>query len=277
MLGKRSARLVPAVLALGLAVGLAACGDKDSPKDDSHDKPVDKGIKDFDFGNATVRNRDGEDLEFKDGHHTVEGYEGKKDDEGRTVGWNIVEGPEFADIDGDNDLDAALVYEWVPAGGQSVFTAYVWTWDKDKATQVHHPIEGGNYGKVSGLKPKKDGFEVTTVSRPYNAPAYELDGEEETFTIGLKDGYPVQTEPVFGAVDRCVRHDEDPPGARGDGALPRVAPNEDAPAIGEKKDFEAIHTVASDFHTEDWVLVRAERTDGSVSCGWVKAEETGQG
>lgn len=268
-------RAFAAALALGTAVaGLAACDEKDGGGSKT---PVDKGIEKFDFDNAAFTDEQGEKQRFKDGHVTVKGYEDKKNDAGETVGWNIAEGPEFSDVDGDDDLDAAIVYKWVPAAGAPVYAGYLWIWDSGDAEQLTRPIEGGNYGAVRDLKARKRGFEVTTVSRPFRAPASEQDGEEETFTVGVEDGYPVQTKPALGAVDRCVVHDGDPPGARGDGTPPRVAPEADAPAIGEKADFEMIVTLPSETPVEGWELARATRTDGSVSCGWIRTSEAGQG
>lgn len=259
--------LAVVVTLAALVGGLAACGQKDGDAK----SPTDEGIRKFDFANAEVRLGTGGKYQLKDGDHTEKGYEGTD------VGLHLVSAPKFADVDGDADLDAAVVYEWIPAAGAPTMSAYVWTWDGKRAEQVAYPIRGGNDGKLSGLKAKKDGFTITAVSRPYNAPASEQDGERETFTFALEKGFPVQTDPGFGSVDRCVIHDGDPPGAVGDGTAPRVAPESDAPRIGKDGEFDSIHTVASVFNTEEWTLARAERSDGSIGCGWIKTDEATQG
>lgn len=265
-------RVLAAALALGTAAGgLAGCGGNGSPQS------RDEGIRDFDFGNAAFIDAEGEKQQFEDGHVTVEGYEDLENAEGRKVGWNIAEGPVYSDADDDGDLDAAIVYTWVPAGGADTYVGYVWTWDDGEATQLRHPIQGGNYGAVKDLKAGKHGFSLTAVSRPFQAPAAEQDGVEETFTFGVADGFPAQTKPDLGSVDRCVLSDNAAPGARGDGTPPRLAPDEDAPAIGAKDDFEQILTVTNEApKAEGWELARAERTDGTVSCGWIKTEWAGQ-
>lgn len=261
-------RALAATLALAMIVGgLAACGNEDG----GAKQPMDEGIRKFDFANAEVRLGANGEYQLKDGDYTEKGFEGTD------VGLHLEGSPKFADVDGDDDLDAAVVYEWIPAAGAGTMSAYVWTWDGERAKQVEYPIRGGNDGKLSGLKADKGGFTITAVSRPYNAPASEQDGERETFTFALEKGFPVQTDPGFGSVDRCVIHDGDPPGAVGDGTAPRVAPESDAPRIGKDGEFTSIHTVASVLNTEKWTLARAERDDGSVGCGWIKTDEATQG
>ncbi|ADD45763.1 hypothetical protein [Stackebrandtia nassauensis] len=232
---------------------------------------MDEGIEKFDFENATFTDEAGSEVELTDGRFLPPGLP-----EDSNEGYHL-NATEYADVDGDRDLDAAILLEWQPNAGHTTSYVYLWLWDGDKATQVEYPVTNGYYSSVGGLKAAKNGFTVETTAAPPDISSND-EPVKETITIGVEDGFPVQIEPVFGSADRCPEFPDFPATGPYEDVIPKVAPDDDAPDIGKAEDIKSVHAVWTDrsqaFQGE-WMAARVERADGSISCGWIPADAAG--
>ena len=271
-LGKIAA-LVAAVVVLVVAVTVTVrlvTGDSDDPPDDAAASEAVDGIKGVDFANLSVRMvrpvGTGTTSTLVDGVSSEPGFPDTE------VGLHLADGPVYADADGDGDLDAAVRFEWVAAAGEPFSFVFVWLWDNGSAHQVEYPVTAGPNGSVDELGSTTQGFTARLDVTGTEGPSQHK-SEDVGFTVA--DGYPVQTEP-FGSVDRCVRFDDSAPGGRADGSTVRVAPDPDAPAIGDPGDFTSVATSTMEPYADGWVSVAATRSDGTVSCGWVPETDVSQ-
>lgn len=260
-----------AVVVSGVVVGVAVI-NRDSVGNDAapmQEAALDKGIEDFDFANTTFTDSGGNEYALEEGRYVPPDIP-----EGRDEGYHLT-ATEFADVDGDNDLDAATMLEWWPNAGGITYTANLWLWDGDKAVQVEYPVTTGYHGMLADLKAVEDGFEVTVTEPPPSPSTGE--GVTETFTFGYKDGFPVQLKPL-GSVDRCPEFDDYPRTGPYPDVIPKVAPDDKAPDVGKAEDFTAVYAVWTDrsaAYQGQWMIVQVEHTDGSTGCGWIPASTTG--
>ncbi|HZE41635.1 MAG TPA: hypothetical protein VE172_22780 [Stackebrandtia sp.] len=251
---------------VGIKLGLLGGGGGPGGATVATPGPVDDSIRKFDFSNAKISIY-GQQYQLKNGIYrdpTVPGGD---------VGFFTTEGPVYADVDKDNDLDAALILEWRPNAGHTTTTAFVWQWDSGAAQQLTRQVDMGYYGQIKGLKATKHAFSVQGTTAPDVATARS---PWEKIVFGIKDGFPVRVKPTFGSVDPCPEFKDHPPTGRADKATVRVAPDDKAPTVGKPGDFSEVEAVPSAVSTDTWSVVRAKRSDGTVSCGWVPSSDVTQ-
>ena len=182
--------------------------------------------------------------------------------------------PLYADLDGDMDLDAAAIlhHSMYERGYQYLI---VWLWEDDELVQVDRTMSG--VCTVDTLNPRDSGVELTLTSVAARESCYALGADEtlnETVTVSVVDGNLVQSELVFGAVDRCHPLYWQELVTLDSAVTPRTAPDRTAPAVAEPGDDVAIHLLAAPHRTDtsEWHIAQVV-VDGVTACGWVHNDE----
>lgn len=224
-------------------------------------------IRGVDFASISFvePNRRGDDVNLSGGTATAT-HENEFDD----YTWTIKNGPVYADLDGDEDLDAVVVLELSAYEYLGVFTM-AWTWDGEKPVQVGNSGEG--MCSVEDLQVVDGKVQVTSQSVGVNRTACYYEPSQaaavsETYTLGLKDGYLAQTGPAVGAPGRCVHDQNIEQTETLEPVTPRLAPSDDAPAI--EGDFPSIaYNEGEWLNSDGWIIARLTYPDDSVACGWI--------
>ncbi|HEY1175353.1 MAG TPA: hypothetical protein VGF17_04290 [Phytomonospora sp.] len=255
-----------AVVAGAAVVGIQVANDEGiaAPPEVSLSQPPMKGV-DFASISFVEPNLRGETIQLSGGTATVE-HDNVYDD----FTWTIDKGPVYADLDGDADLDAVLAVHYSAYEYDGVFVM-AWTWQDGKAVQVPNAGEGAC--AVTDLKVVDGKAQVTAnsigVHRTgcYYDPAKES-AVEETYTVGVHEGYLAQTAPVFGSADRCTDFEGTEPTEVLEPVTPRLTPKDDAPAI--EGDFRSItYDQGAWLNSNGWITARLTYADESVACGWI--------
>lgn len=218
-------------------------------------------IRDVDFANVVLVD------EFDREHRLVDGFAADDETADDDVGMHLVDGPEFSDADGDGSVEAAIVTEWLPFGGRTAFTVFVFAWEDDDLVQVGLPARGDYGGSVHSLAAHEDGFSVVFEHSPEAQPNREL------AVLGITDGDLIQVAPRHSAANRCP-HD---PTMYEETAVPdeasiHLAPHETSEQIGKAEDFASVLTSDGDHDGDGWALARLVHHDGGHSCGWFDAD-----
>ncbi|GAA4910169.1 hypothetical protein LX16_2754 [Stackebrandtia albiflava] len=266
---RRSGRGIAAGLALAVAAGVVGYGlftVSPAPAVGAlTPPPMDEGITGHDFTNATLQ-----PFGSPDPVTLVDGVALNPGMEEIGVGYHIAQGPVFADIDADADLDAAMLMMWSPAAGATTYSLYVWTWDDGAVAQVPRQLDPGYRGLLTDLAATGTAF---TVARTMHA---DLSGHEQTdtVTVGLSGEDLVLTDPMS-AVAPCLTDPAGPPGAAvAENVPPLTAPHAEAAPADVPRDA-AVTTVESDYDGDGWVVAAIRSGDVVHACGWVPIAAVG--
>jgi len=261
-----------AVVAGGVVVGVNAFegGGGQAAPEIRDPEPPNEDIKGFDWANASYLNFDGTVSTT-----LVDGEADRYDELSFT---ELAADPVYADLDGDNDLDAVTLI--VTHGGNSEPTwMQIWLWEDGGPVQIPGSVlDRVHCGDMFEDPVLADGkVEVESFARIGMAggcAGAPEDFVETTLRIEVRDGYPVATAPAFGSVHRCeIAFDESPlPVAAG--TVPLVWPADGAPKVGDPGEFTEVAATFADTGL-GWSVARLTRADGSVSCGWVPASAVG--
>ena len=218
-------------------------------------------ITTVDFANTPITGPDGTEYRLSDGKALKPGMEDYE------VGYHLSDGPVFADVDGDGQLEAATLMTWQPAAGANTFAVYVWRWDGERAVHMATQAESRYHGSLSELVAVEGGFEVERMTHE------EVTGTSvtETVTIGLAGDDVVRLNPL-GAVQSCGHGSKS---ARvTPGIVPRVAPRDDAVPVGvEMSTVVWMGNSDGDPDGDGWALVQMATSTGPVACGWIPADK----
>lgn len=184
----------------------------------------------------------------------------------------IVGDPVYGDFDGDNDLDAAL--QVAPMAGGATPVLYVWLWEDGEVVQGPYPAAW-----PSDCGDRMDSFSVVdnliqVEMEVGDSCTVDMDLVPVTFTVAVEDGFPVQVEPGYGAVQQCANHDHYPVLDEPDDVPLYVAQNQESPEM-DPVDYERIEVL--DFTSPygppeaSWRLARVTAPDGTVNCAWTPA------
>ncbi|HIW62852.1 MAG TPA: hypothetical protein H9881_10385 [Candidatus Stackebrandtia excrementipullorum] len=221
---------------------------------------VDEGITGVDFANVTVTPAGGEEYRLVDGVALQPGLE----DVG--VGYHLAEGPVFADVDGDNDLDAAVLLSWRPAAGATTHAIFVWLWNEGRAEQVVDQVESEYHGHLAELTAVDAAFRVDRT-----APAPDMsESTTESILFGMRDGDVVRLDPLS-AVTPCSQDTGMVSMSIGPDVDVRVAPHGEAESV--EFAWTDGHSHDGDLDGDGWVLARLHDDSGATACGWVRLED----
>ncbi|ADD40309.1 hypothetical protein [Stackebrandtia nassauensis] len=163
---------------------------------------------------------------------------------------------QFADLDGDQDIDASAILEWVDNSGDKYSSwraLYFWLWDDNKVVPVKWP-GAWQWNCVTKDQPKGGALSITSPASPFGVVIERntnnlcgddiLDKKARTdasYFIGVKKGYPVVTagQDLALATESCTGGDSDDPASslkytnitdtlKSD---PRVQPFKNAPVV----------------------------------------------
>ncbi|GIG64009.1 hypothetical protein [Phytomonospora endophytica] len=258
-----------AVVAGAAVVGIQVANDEGiaAPPEVSLSQPPMRGV-DFASISFVEPNRSGDTIQLAAGTAEVK-HENVYDD----YTWTLKGDPAYADLDGDADLDAVLVMEHLAYEYAGVYVM-AWLWEDGKAVQA--PNAGEGMCAVDGLKVVDGLVQVTGKGlNPHRTgcfyePAKES-AVEETFTVGMRDGYLAQIAPAFGSPDRCNAFEGTQLVDVLEPVTPRLAPKDDAPAV--EGEFPSIaYDYGEWLNSDGWTNARLTYPDESVACGWIKLE-----
>lgn len=257
---KVGAALLGAALVGGAILVGVGVTDDDSTGAQILEPVMDEGITGFDFANATIVPSWGGEHQLVDGVALHPGME----DIG--VGYYLDGDPVFADIDGDNDLDAATLMTWRPAAGATTYSVYLWLWNDGEVEQVTDQLEVEYHGYLADLDATETAFQVTRMT------LLEPSKEEftETITFGLSGGDVVRTDPVS-AVAPCPQSDGMVPAPVDPGLDALVAPRDDAAPV--QLDWTSGGSQDSDPDGDGWVIAELRDDAGTAACAWVRLED----
>lgn len=265
--GRARGRLVASGIGMALVGTLLIAGGLWFGEDDASaplvTQPMDEGILEFEFAGSP----------FDNGYFSTDALIGEQDylngDYDQYSPMFIVGEPYYGDFDGDNDLDAAL--QVAPAAGGATPVLYVWLWDGGDVVQVPYPAAWPSdcADRDASYSVVDDRIEVEMQIGDWCSTV--VDPVHVTFTVAVQDGFPVQVDPGFGAVQQCSNHDHlrviDEPGE-----IPlHVAQSAQSPTL-EAADYEHIEVL--DFTdpygamNPEWRLARVTGRDGIINCAW---------
>lgn len=247
---------------LGAALLLTGCAAR--PPRFVPAKPLDRGIEKFDFGNARWQTGAGA-ITLHGGHAPEPGSI-----DGGTV--DISSGPYFSDVDGDHDEDAAVELH---SGGQGFTLAwYVWLWQDGTAKQLTTPFSDQPRcgGHVDSVKPVPGGFRVRERLFSPASSCAEGGTVPVTYTLGMRDGFLVQTAPTLGPVPICNAAFYTMPVTLDGPVTPRAAASDEAPAIATDVRYERASAWGATSPEDGWVMLLLDDGDHSPFCGYVPAD-----
>jgi hypothetical protein len=234
-------------------------------------------IRSFDFGNAEWYDSGVlQTVQLKDG--------GADRGEGSPLSgggrWRLLDAPQFADVDGDGDEDAAAGL--ATSGEQSANTAwYIWLWQDGTARQLRRPIVSTTRcdRPIDGVRVVPGGFEVRMFMFTEGDACAGGGVTPVTYVAAVRGGWPVRISPDFGPIAGC-----DPLALTVQVRLRkriqlRVDADARAPAVEPAAVYDSILagelTMSPYLRIEDvgeWALVIAVR-DGKRICGFVRTSD----
>lgn len=287
--GAAGVAVIGGAVAVGIGVSSSSGGGKQDGTSSAEDAtgPMDEGIRDVDFANITVTEPDGladwasnqnipaEDITLVNG--IGEQVVNPDDADFGTLQFEVSQQPVYADLDGDNYLDAAMVLSTSGLVNAADFLhmLVVWQGTPDGPVQVEHNLSyvfgmhQGTWGTmVSGLAESEDGIVVTLNSSVGNLNGAGSINEDADFTLGLKDGWLVSTKPSYGAGETCPADKSAKPETVDSPGEVWIAPDQNAPLVLDPADIDHVEVNYLD-PDRPFTLARVTDTDGTTHCGWI--------
>lgn len=265
----RTVRLVAGLCGIVLLAGMLVTGVWLSGSEGNFKPPapMDESIRDFQFIGATFDPDVQDPVKLTTANALSRSK--PKIKTGEPVPYYLVGKPIYADLDADNDLDAAvLLNAWERKGDPSL---YVWTWEDGKAVQAKYPA-APTEDCANRVQDVKAAGHAIKVNMKVGAWCDE-DSTQKPFSydVTMENTYPVRDHGKS-AVDVCEsdQYQVMTPGAA---SAPQVAPRSDAPKLGETNDFTNIEVLNQPSNPPGWNLTRMTDSNSDTVCAWTKAQQ----
>ncbi|MEV0651037.1 hypothetical protein AB0I28_37870 [Phytomonospora sp. NPDC050363] len=224
--------------------------------------------------NDAITSHDWNNTVFNKGKDSEIAFEDGRANEFNSYIYTELWDPVYADLDGDNDVDALTIVQQLTGGTSNPTSFYVWLWQDGAPMQLSQQIMVRAGCDVGGGPPRAVGGTIEIPIWTAKEISLCVDGRvfESVITIAVRDGFPVATAPAFGAAEACELGPGNTPVAMPETGVPLVARDLAAPPVGIWTDFS--EAVGIDHDTDGWTLVRLTRHDDTVSCGWIPPPAT---
>jgi hypothetical protein len=246
---------------------LAGCGGGgEEPPVAASPTVLDRGVRQFDFANATWRAGPMK-VTLADRAATVP-------DGGFAWHFEMVSEPAYADVNGDGAEDAAVAISDDGGGGNALNTTwYVWLWEGGTARQLDTPVAqhtrcGPATDAVRGVD---GGFEV--LDKVWDGTTSCADGGAAplTYVVGLRDGFLVQIRPRLAPLAVCnPRHLTTPLGVR-EGAAAYLAQDPKAPRLPDRR-YEYANVDSREDADGGWRLALLA-SGAERFCAWLRTDD----